>query len=185
MRVQSLFFLLVAVLLAGCGTGTRTLVDTEYNDNRNVTTYESRRISIGLEGGGMGTYGGRKSIELRARASCDGQKCRPSEVVVQFYTDGTTPLYISDRSVTFEADSESYEWEKNPNERRATETGRVVGKIVEVTMTPEQLVQLARAERVSGMLGSIRFNLSFNKRKPLRMLAQRVSGDAGTQKTTS
>lgn len=185
MRVKYLIVLIVGIALAGCGSGTRALVESEYNDNRNVTTYEAKRITIGFDGGGMGTYGGRQNIELRVSASCEGQQCRPSAVKVLFYTNSSTPLYISDRSVVFEADSETYEWEKNPNERRATETGRVVGKIVEVTMTPEQLVQFARAERVNGQLGSIRFNLSFNKRKPLRMLAQRIAGDAGTEKTPS
>lgn len=173
MVVRLMSGFLLCVLFIGCGMQSREVVRAEYDRGKNVTTYQTHKIKISKIDW-QTVHGRSRSLRFQARAACLGQSCTPNRFTFTFYTSGPDPIYLSDRDVTLRADGEKWEWERKLN-RKVTESAPIIGRIVEIQLSQQQLSRLAEAEQVEGVLGSAPFELTFEERSPLRMLLKKVS----------
>lgn len=161
---------LVIVYTLGACSGSGELVETTYNTDRGVTTYEAAPISFTSSRMQSG-LGRNRSLVLEARASCRGQACVPEEVALVFSTSSNSSIFLTDRSIVLDTGEETYEW----NEPRDTDTFEgetVIGQITRINVTLEELQDIASAETVDCSIGGASFQLSFRDRGPLRQMVE-------------
>lgn len=169
-----LFSALGLLLSAGCATSSE-LVSTSYDDARDVTRYEARRISLGRMFSGNALGGGRY-VNLRAWATCRGQGCQPQQAWLSFAISGSANrLQVYDRSITMRTEEERLSWPQREVKRPAEETSPLRGKVARIALDPATLETIATAQQVSGAIGNESFSLSYEQRAPLRELAARIS----------
>src|SRR5699024_6565436 len=118
-------------------------------------------------------------VQYRARAQCKGANCVPEKAQLSFFVEsGANSLYLSNRNLSIEADGKSYEW----REREWTniyDSPPVLGLIKLVILNRDELIQLANAQEVHGVLSGQRFKWSHQNRKPLRELVAEMESPGG------
>lgn len=162
--------------LVGCAS--RPPATTDYDPSENVTTYESRSISLsGLQIGSSSLSSGTE-VSIQALGQCKGADCRPDEVALIFRASGSNDLRIDNPSVELTAGkltvkSTSPDRDKN---LRFREIDKISGEVTRIGLSFEEFRHFAEAEELSGSLADSRFTLSQNRTQPFRTLIRRAGG---------
>lgn len=166
-------FFLASVI--GCASGPPVSVD--YDASEDLTNYETRPISLtDLNARGYGSGGTR--LQMRALAVCHGQECAPEEVTIVFQVSGTSDLRTENRSLQLTVEGETYKSTDGQENtaRSLQEVEHLSGNIASLNLTFEEFRKLAEAKEVTGEFSSADFQVSHDRRHPLRALIQRVQG---------
>ncbi len=166
----------VVVMISGC-SGPEP-VSTSYDDKADRTAYQTKPIHLGRYSTGGLSSG--KSVRLIGAAICRGAACTPQQAYLIFSvrdeTNAGSDLFMGDRSLSLQINGERFAWANDPLWESAKDTS-IDGEVTRLPLTVKQLSRIARADRVQGTLGSMRFNLSYQQREPLRLLVDRLSQD--------
>jgi len=165
----------LAIGWIGC-TSTSRPVRVDYNPSQNETTYRANSIGIPIEVSGSG-YGSQfKQLRMNLQAECSGRECQPSSITMTLSTGGSSELYLGERTLTIVADDERFEW---PDRRsnRENRPERIVGMVVQLTMGIDQLQAMARAEQLSGTIGSVVLDFSDRSKQRMRDYLVRMGLD--------
>lgn len=171
-----LFLLCALTLLLSTGcVSSSELVSISYDDDRDRTRYETRRINLGTMFSGSALGGGAR-VNLRGWATCQGQECQPEQAWLSFSISGSSnTLQIHDRTVTLRTEEERYSWPQREVRRPTEQTTPLIGEVARIALEPDMLEDIATSQNVSGSIGSESFSLSYDQRAPLRELADRFS----------
>ncbi len=168
---QLLLFLLI-IGLTGCGS---TRSGTQESASEQIS-WKTERIPTNFVLA-SNSFAGSVTVLYQVLADCSGANCTPAKAELIFSRQSSSnALYLSNRNLSIEADSEHYEWE-GIEHKRIYETQRVGGLIKSVSLKWEQLVQIATAVRVSGNLAGENFEWTYENRAPLRQLLSRVKSN--------
>ena len=176
--VLAAFFVLSLTACSGSGE----LAEKSYNPTANRTVYEAKPISFTSTRMQSG-LGKNRSLAMKAVATCQGRDCIPNQVELVFSTSSNSSIFLTNRSVSLSTGDETYEWE----ERRDTDSFEgetVIGRITSITLTTEQLKNIAIARTLDCSIGGAPFQLSFKDRRPLRQLTEKFGPSKPTDQPT-
>lgn len=147
--------LVVAGLMAGCAGSSGAIMSYDADDEQ--TRYDAGPLTVAEQGGGG--YGSQTSIQLRVRATCEGEDCVPDEARMTFSAEGESDVAISSRKVSVAADDQTFEWGREVNWRREGDMQSITGHIVSITLPLSDLDEIANASAVEGRLGDLTLNM--------------------------
>jgi len=170
------FFVLVFSLgiLTGCASSPPAT--TTYDSSKDVTTYETKPISLpGVQIGGS-SFGGGTEASIRALGKCKGANCQLSQVEMVFQVSGSSDLRMENPPVELSAGKLTVKSMTSDQgaKRRAQEIEAVTGEVARLQLSVEEFRHFAKAEEISGSLSSWDFTLSRNDTKPLRLLMRKA-----------
>ena len=163
-------------LLAGCAS--ISPVQTDYDPDDDITTYESRSTQVPDLRFGSGSLGSRNQVSVEALGKCDGSGCQPDDVTLVFRSSGSNDLRVANPSVTLTADRLTVRSVSSDRTKKqdAREIDKVTGELARISLSFEEFRRVAEAERVSGSVGSESFTLSHDRRDSFRAFVQQVEG---------
>lgn len=171
-RVSLLAVATLVLSIMGCAS-TRPPVQVAYDASDDETTYRALGISIPIASQGAGYASQFNQLQMSVRARCQGRDCRPASATLTFSTSGSSEMYIGDRSLVITADKERFTWE-DPRTDRESRPERVVGTVVQISADIAQLRAMATAERVTGEIGSVVFNIRSRSQARIRSFLVRT-----------
>lgn len=169
--------LALALLLAvwGCASQNRQLAT--YNESKNETVYSSSKLLAGNISMSGGLASGHR-VMMQAFAACDGAACKPDEVEIAFLNDSSADLNLDYRRIQIVFGGRSVEWEDHG---RNTEPHYYVvprGEFIRLPVSRGDFEAIASSPNVNivfGLTGTTVLQVPFNRRAPLRELAETIS----------
>lgn len=162
-------------LVAGCATS-RDPATARYRAAQNEMVYRARDISLGtlFPTGGLSRD---PIVEMSTWATCSGEGCRPQEVWLSFSIRRSPSRVLSHRDVKMKTDTEVYTWTQQNRRSSGWNTqSPKSGEITRLSMELSTFRDIAESRRLSGTLGGEPFSLSYEKRAPLRAMANKMRG---------
>lgn len=182
----SVSVLLVCLFAVGCAGGPKATVS--YDAEQNRTTYETRSYTVAT--GGSNSYGSSKSIDMQVVARCEGTDCSPDSANLVFSASGSETLSLSGVDGKIEAEDVSVSWTSAEvsrgfsNRVSNNEMIEVVGRFAVVTLSLDQLRQVASASPVKGTIGGMRLRFGSGVKSGMQALLRKID-QQGTGRDTS
>lgn len=179
-------FLFVCLLAVGCAAGPEATVS--YDAEQNRTTYETRTYTV-ASGGGK-SYGSSKTIDMQAVARCQGEDCSPDTAKLVFSAGGGEALSLSGINGKIETDGVVVRWTSAEASRGSSkpvsdrEMFKVVGQFAVVSVSVDQLREIASASSVKGTIGGMRLRFGSGAKLGLQALLRKID-QQGTGRETS
>jgi hypothetical protein len=161
----------IAFALAGCASSGASRVSAHRTPTKSTFVTKNILTNFTYSTGGLG---GNTPISYQLRAQCKGRKCVPKNINLSFFLQsGSNTVTISSFNLSIQAGKKSYHWRERSwrNIRNATP---VVGKIMTVTLSPQQLKQIAESKKVTGALAGLSFQWSYTNRAPMREMLEKM-----------
>lgn len=174
MRYLSVCLLcLVFVWFEGCASTKPGPGNSQDAGQKSTFKTELITANFSISGGGLSTP---VPIQYRARAQCKGVECIPEKAELSFFLEpGPNTVYLDDRTLSIEANGESYYWQ-GQDWTNIYHSPPVLGLIKMVRLKQDELVQIANARKVTGVLAGQNFEWTYQNRAPLRkMIAEMKS----------
>lgn len=162
------------VSLAGCAT-TSEPVSVIYKPSSDRTTYRTERVRLDAEDV---TSGLQQDVQffVQVVGTCRGNECAPRTYSLKFIKGGTQPIRLGGREIRLEVGTETITWD-DPQTRDAGNMSEIRGgTFVTVEVSTKQLATIGSVSEVSGSMGSTSFDLSYDRRAPIRTLISKIEG---------